>query len=80
MFGEIIVKHLKDGQMEIRVKPNSKKTEIIEDENGVIVKIKSPADKNKANLEIIKLFSKLTKKRVSIVRGLKSKKKLLKFF
>lgn len=60
-----------------KVKPNSKKNEIILEEGVYLVKIKAPAEKGKANKEIIKLFSKKFKKRARIVKGLKSREKLL---
>ena len=42
------------------------------------IDIKAPAQDNKANREIIKFFKKLTKKKVTIAKGLKTKEKLLK--
>jgi len=41
------------------------------------VNIKAKAEQNKANIEIIKFFSKLLKKRVRIIKGLKSREKIL---
>ena len=72
--------YISNNTLKIIVKPNSNKTEIINfDENNKIIKVnvKAPADKNKANLEIIKFFSKLLKKKVIIKKGLKSKEKIL---
>ena len=63
------------------VKPNSAKNEIMKfDDNkkAYRVNIKEKAEDNKANIEIIKLFSKLLKKKVKIIKGLKSKEKILK--
>ena len=63
------------------VKPNSAKNEIMKfDDNkkAYRVNIKEKAEDNKANIEIIKLFSKLLKKKVKIIKGLKSKEKVLK--
>jgi len=71
---------ISNNTLKISVKPNSSKTEIVNlDENNKIIKvnIKAPADKNKANLEIIKFFSKLLKKKVIIKKGLKSREKTL---
>ena len=42
------------------------------------VNLKSLAEKGKANLELIKLISKELNGRVEIVKGFKSKKKILK--
>ncbi len=71
---------ISNNTLKIFVKPNSNKTEIVNlDKNNKIIKVnvKAPAEKNKANVEIIKFFSKLLKKRVIIKKGLKSRKKIL---
>lgn len=65
--------------IKIKVKTNSPKSEIIKQDDYYKVYVKSPPEKNKANEEIIKLFYKKLKRRVRIVKGLKSKEKLLKF-
>lgn len=74
--------YIKDSSLKIIVKPNSKKNEILnydKNKKALRVTIKAPPKNNKANLEIIKFFSKLTKKQVKIIKGLTSKEKLLKF-
>jgi uncharacterized protein (TIGR00251 family) len=64
--------------LEILVKTNKNKTEIVKIENNVyFLNVKGKAIDNEANLEIIKFFSKLNKKRVRIVKGLKNRKKIL---
>ncbi|HLC98763.1 MAG TPA: DUF167 domain-containing protein [Candidatus Nanoarchaeia archaeon] len=71
----------KDKVLRIIVKPNSPKSEITavdEARNALRVSIKAPPDKGKANKEVIKFFSKLLKKKVEIVSGLKSKEKMLR--
>ena len=76
-----IEEYIKDGKLRILVKPNSPKNEIIKwdsERNALRVNIKAAPEKGKANLEVIKFFSKLMKKRVRIISGLKSKEKLLK--
>ena len=63
------------------VKPNSAKNEIVKldkERKAYRVNIKEKAEDNKANIEIIKFFSKLLKKKVKIIKGLKSKEKVLK--
>ena len=73
-------KFIKQSKLKIIVKPNSPKNEIIKwDKNkrALKVNIKAKAENNKANIEIIKYFSKLTKNPVKIVYGLKSKQKIL---
>jgi len=65
----------------IIVKPNSFKNEILEydkERKAYRVAIKAKPEANKANIEIIKFFSKLFKKRVRIIKGLKSKEKIIK--
>jgi hypothetical protein len=60
--------------IEVKVKPNSPKFSInIKDK--IIIHCKSPPEKNKANLEIIKELRKLFKKDIEIISGLKSKNK-----
>ena len=71
----------KDKVLRIIVKPNSPKSEITavdEARNALRGSIKAPPDKGKANKEVIKFFSKLLKKKVEIVSGLKSKEKMLR--
>ena len=76
-----IDKLINNNLLKIVVKPNSNKNEIIgydENKKAVKVNIKAPADKNKANIEVIKFFSKLLKKEVKIKTGLTSKEKILR--
>lgn len=44
------------------------------------INLKSRAEKGKANLELVKLISKELGERVRIVKGLKSKEKILRIF
>ena len=68
---------IKEKKFKIIVKPNSSKNEIVSFDSGVYrVKIKAPAKDNKANIEIIKFFSKKMGI-VRIVSGLKSKQKVI---
>ncbi|MEM4637956.1 MAG: DUF167 domain-containing protein [Candidatus Woesearchaeota archaeon] len=73
--------YLNNKYIALIVKPNSKKT-VIEgydnNKNALIVSVKSKAEDNKANIEIIKFFSKLLGKKVFIKSGLRSREKLLK--
>lgn len=73
--------YIKNSTLKIVVRPNSKKSEITgydESREAVKVSIAAPADKNKANIEAIKFFSKLLKKKVLIKSGLTSKEKVLR--
>ena len=62
--------------LEIKVNVNKKKTEIVSF-NPFILNVKEKAEKNKANLEIIKFLSKYFGKRVRILKGFKSKRKII---
>ncbi len=69
------------GAVKIIVKPNSPKNKIIsfdECRNAYRVEIKAKPEDNKANIEVIKFFSRLTGRQVRIINGLKSKEKTLK--
>jgi len=68
------------GKVKILVKPNSKKDELLgfdEKTQAWKVAIAAPPEDNKANIAVIKFFTRLTKKKVTIVTGLTSKQKLL---
>lgn len=69
-----------NNRLHIIVKPNAKKTEILSfDPLTKIVKIAvaAPADKDKANKELLKFVSRILKKKVSFVTGLRNKEKIL---
>ncbi|MBD3303812.1 YggU family protein [Candidatus Woesearchaeota archaeon] len=73
--------YIKNNSLKIVVKPNAKKNEILgydKSRNAVKVAISAQAEKGRANLEVIKFFSKLLKKQVLIKSGLASKEKVLK--
>lgn len=73
--------YIKNNHLKIIVKPNSNNNDIIkfdDEKQALRVNISAPADKNKANKEVIKFFSKLLKKRVEIKSGLTSKEKMLR--
>ncbi len=63
--------------IEVRAKPNSSKSEIIFQEDKILVFLKSIPDDNKANEELVKLFKKQLKLKVEIISGFKSKNKKL---
>ncbi len=69
-----------NNRLHILVKPNAKKTEILScDAATKVVKIAvaAPADKDKANKELLKFISRTLKKKVAFVSGLRSKEKIL---
>jgi len=64
--------------LKIMVKPNSLKNEIISmDGDRYKIAIKEAPDKGKANKELVKFLHKITKKKVTIVSGLKSREKIV---
>ena len=72
--------YIKNNHLAIIVKPNSSKNEILgfdENKQALKVSICEPADKDKANKEVIRFFSKLLKKKVRIKSGLRSHEKIL---
>ncbi|MEM4271267.1 MAG: DUF167 domain-containing protein [Candidatus Pacearchaeota archaeon] len=72
--------YIKDNKLKVIVKPNSRKSEIIgfdDNKKALRISVKSPAEKGKANVELIKFVSKLLKKKVVIVSGLKSREKII---
>lgn len=76
-----ISKYIQNGYLLIVAKPNSPKTQIIEyDESkkALRVNVHAKPEDNEANVEIVKFFSKLFKKKVTIKSGTRSKEKLLK--
>jgi len=62
--------------IEIKVKTNSPESKIVENNDSIIVHVKAKPEKNKANAEIIKLFSRKYKN-ARIIKGFKSSKKSL---
>jgi len=72
---------VKDNKIKVLVKPNSSKNEIVgfdSSRKGYIVRVKAVPDKGKANAELVKFLSKELGKKVEIVKGLKSREKLLR--
>jgi hypothetical protein len=68
------------GKVRILVKTGADETELVgfDDEKKVWrVNVAAPPIDNKANLEVVKFFSRLTKKQVRILSGLTSKEKVL---
>lgn len=68
-------------EYEIKVKARSKKNEVVQSEDGSLtVFVTAPAVDDKANNSVIKLLAKhwgVSKSRVSIIKGLKSKNKVV---
>jgi len=65
-------------QIEVHVKPNASKTKIVSIKDNIYkIDVKAPPENNKANIELIKFLTKHFKKKVKIVKGKTSKKKIL---
>ena len=70
-----------DGRLSIIAKANSPKTEITGYDTlkkAVKVNVKAHPEKGRANAEIIKFFTRLTKKNVEIISGKTSRQKTLR--
>ncbi len=63
--------------LEIKVKPNQPKFKIISVENPITIGLKSKPEKNHANIELIRMFTKILKTPVKLVSGNKSKNKTI---
>ena len=65
-------------RLQVRVKPNARKSEILSQEGDkLVVSIAAQPEKGKANAELIKFLSKKLKKQVRIVSGFGSHTKTL---
>ncbi len=77
---KIISELIEGNKLKVVVRPNSKKTELIEVDKvkGVVkIALKEPAENNKANFELLKFLKKHLKKEVKIKKGQNSKEKIL---
>lgn len=61
----------------VTVVPKSGRFEITQKEGKLRIFLKSPAESNKANLELVRELGRMLKCRVSIASGLASRKKTL---
>ncbi len=65
-------------KIEIKVIPNAKKEEILEESNLVKIYVKEPAEKNKANIAVLKLLTeRFNAKNIRIISGAKSRRKIV---
>ncbi|MEX2017537.1 MAG: DUF167 family protein, partial [Candidatus Pacearchaeota archaeon] len=63
--------------IKVKVKSNSEKQDIIKEDEGYLVYVKSPAENGKANLELLKLLKKHFKKEIKIKAGKTSRNKVI---
>lgn len=74
---EQLLAYVKYGLLPVRVIPNSSRQDVVEESGKVKVYLQAVPDKNKANLELIKLFKKHFGVRVKIKQGERSREKVL---
>lgn len=66
--------------LHVNIKPNSRKQEIIIDDENLIIRVKSKANQNKANKELLGLLRKkvgVSPNQIMIVSGLRSSNKVI---
>lgn len=67
--------------VKIKVYPKSGREEISNiSENAYKVYLKKPAEDGKANMEVIKSLKKYFKKNIKIIKGLKSRDKIIEVY
>lgn len=75
--GEIVVKDSGSILIKLSVVPNSRSQCVELGDEGIVIRLKSPPVKGKANDELVKFLKKLLKKPVSIVSGFASREKVI---
>ena len=67
-------------RLAIKVKPGAKETKVTAVEGGLIhIDVAAPADKNKANIELLKFLKRETKRTARLVSGKTSREKVVEF-
>lgn len=67
--------------IKIKVYPHSGREEIIKNSDKEYkAYLKKPAEDNKANIELLKLLKKYFKKDINIIKGLKSRNKIVEVY
>ncbi len=77
------MEEIREGNVKVILKSNSPKNRIVKfdsERNVYRVEIKAPAQHNKANIELVKFLSRFLKKDVKLIKGFKSREKLIKIF
>jgi uncharacterized protein (TIGR00251 family) len=77
-LNRLVIKDKEGCFMRIQVYPSSNKDEILFSGDSIIVRVTSPPRGGKANENVVKLFKKKMKVRVTIESGFKSRDKTLK--
>lgn len=79
-MARILAEYIKDNKLQVHIIPNSSKNEIIgwdDEKKELKLRINAPPEKNKANKELIKFLKKELKCQVEIIKGLKSRNKII---
>jgi len=67
-------------KLSVRVKPNSKVEQVVEDEYGLTLKVREPPVQGKANQAVVRLLAShfgVPESRIRILKGFTSKNKLI---
>lgn len=67
-------------KISVLVKPNARQNKVEQSETGYLIWTQAPPTENKANKAVIELLSEyfnIPKSKISIVSGLKSKRKII---
>jgi uncharacterized protein (TIGR00251 family) len=81
MLKELLIDKAKSGTLKVEIKPNAGRNEVLGwvSENGAFrVSVKAQPKEGRANTELVKFLSRLLGKKVRIVSGHTSKRKVLK--
>jgi len=61
----------------VKVKASSKRNKVEKQNDTYVIYVKAPAEKGKANSEVIKLLRRFFKRNVRIIKGVTSKTKII---
>ncbi len=64
-------------RLKIKVKPNQPETKILKEGEELVIAVAAPADKSKANIELLKFLRRKYKKEVKLISGTTSRKKIV---
>jgi uncharacterized protein (TIGR00251 family) len=77
-----MIEHIRNGILQVKVRPGMPKTEIAgwdETARSLRVNLHAKAEDNKANIELLKLLSRISKMKARIVSGARSREKTVRF-
>ena len=75
---EALLQALQNGRVSLRVSTSAAKTELVGSKRyGFLLSLKAQPHKGLANKELVRFCTRLAKKRVRIVAGLKTKTKII---